>query len=193
MNRFCLIVVHIGQFNNYFDLLLESCGRNKEIDWFFMTDDMRFVDGAPPNVTFFQESLDGFSEKVSQTVGVVPCIEYAYKLCDFKPIYGHIFSNILKGYDFWGHCDTDLIFGDILGTLTIPIEDIYNFDRIYIRGHLSFYRNTDRINTLFKTKVYGLDYVKILSDSKHHAFDEWYGMWAICKYKKIRIIKQLQM
>ena len=189
MNRFSLIVVHFGQFNDYFDLWLESCARNKEIDWLIMTDDMRFVNIAPSNVKFFEETLKGFIAKVEQSVGVCPSIKKPYKLCDFRPAFGHIFSNFIEGYDYWGHCDTDLIFGDILGTLTISAEDIFNYDRIYIRGHLSFYKNIERINTLYRTKVYGLDYVEILSDEKHHAFDEWYGIWAICKHQKIRMLR----
>ena len=36
-----------------------------------------------------------------------------YKLCDYKPVYGLIFDEDLQDYDFWGHCDVDLIFGDI--------------------------------------------------------------------------------
>lgn len=189
MNRFCLIVVHFGQFNDYFDLWLESCGRNKDIDWLIVTDDISSSDIAPHNVKFFEDTLEGFTIKVNQSLGVLPCIEKPYKLCDFRPAYGHIFSNIIEGYDFWGHCDTDLIFGDILGTLTISREDIYNFDRIYIRGHLSFYRNTERMNTLYRKKVYGLDYAKIFSEPKHRAFDEWYGIWAICKHQNIKMLR----
>jgi hypothetical protein len=36
-------------------------------------------------------------------------IRNPYKICDWKPFYGHIFREYLVAYDFWGHCDMDII------------------------------------------------------------------------------------
>lgn len=51
-------------------------------------------------------------------LGMQVWLEKPYKLCDFRPLYGEIFSNYVDGYDFWGYCDCDLIFGDIRKFLT---------------------------------------------------------------------------
>ena len=187
-NRFCLIVVYFGRFNEYFDLWLESCRRNPEIDWLIITDDMRYADSAPSNVRFQEASLENFVQRVEDVLGFAPCIEKPYKLCDFRPAYGHIFAGELQGYDYWGHCDTDLIFGDILASF--PEGDLSRYGRIFIRGHLSFYRNDEEMNVLYQTQVYGLDYKEIFTSSRHAAFDEWYGIWAICKNRKIPMLRE---
>lgn len=49
------------------------------------------------------------SEKLSFAVN----IGYPYKLCDFKPAYGFLFPEIIKRYDFWGHGDIDVVYGNI--------------------------------------------------------------------------------
>ena len=42
-------------------------------------------------------------------------LDRPYKLCDFKPAYGFIFGEYLKEYDYWGHCDIDIVWGDLRG------------------------------------------------------------------------------
>ena len=32
-------------------------------------------------------------------------------VCDFKPLYGHIFHEYIQGYPFWAYGDMDGIFG----------------------------------------------------------------------------------
>ena len=40
--------------------------------------------------------------------------EYPYKLCEFKPMFGVLFADVVEGFDFWGHIDNDAILGDVL-------------------------------------------------------------------------------
>ena len=35
-------------------------------------------------------------------------LKRAYKICDIKSAFGDIFSEEVKNYDFWGHCDMDV-------------------------------------------------------------------------------------
>jgi len=53
-------------------------------------------------------------------------IESEYKLCDFKPAYGLIFSEHFKDYDFWGYCDIDIIFGNIRAYMTDVLLNEYD-------------------------------------------------------------------
>ena len=86
-----------------------------------------------------------------------------YKCCDLKPIYGLLFNRYVKECDFWGYCD--LIFGNIRKFVT---DDILNEnDKIYISGHLSLYRNNNKINNLFKSSVYKVgNYIDVFQDEK---------------------------
>ena len=71
-----------------------------------------------------------------------------YKLCDFRPAYGDIFQEELQDYDFWGYCDTDLIFGDICKYLTTNI--LKEYDKIFEYGHLTIFKNNNRMRNLYK-------------------------------------------
>lgn len=117
MNRIALIMPHFGHFNNYFKFWLRSCCNNPKIDFLIFTDDSNAIayinayGGA--NIKVFEMSLADlkqlFESKLHQTI----CLETPYKLCDFRALYGILFADYLKAYDFWGHCDNDLIFGNL--------------------------------------------------------------------------------
>ena len=53
-------------------------------------------------------------------------LERPYKLCDFKPTYGYVFYDLIKDYKFWGHCDTDIIWGRIDNFITSDAMDKYD-------------------------------------------------------------------
>ncbi len=81
-----------------------------------------------------------------------PVKKTQYGLCDLRPAYGHIFQDLLNGYDFWGHADIDVVWGRLGLLLSEPhLEryDIISSRRGYIAGHLTAYRNCDHINSLF--------------------------------------------
>lgn len=74
-------------------------------------------------------------------------LERPYKLRDYRPAYGFLLEEELRGYDFWGCCDVDMMFGDIGVFIT---EDMLSrYDQIGRMGHFSLYRNTPEINLLF--------------------------------------------
>ena len=100
-------------------------------------------------------------------------LNYPYKFCDLKPMYGYIFSDYLKQYPFWGHCDVDLIFGNIDEFITDNIRSKY--DRIGILGHFTLYRNISKVNKAFMLPLNGkLRYKEILTMNHNFSFDEEY-------------------
>jgi hypothetical protein len=108
----------------------------------------------------------------SAKLGFKISLDYPYKLCDFKPVHGFLFHDLLREYDFWGFADIDLIYGDVRGFLTNDILD--NYDVItcrhdYIAGAFSLFRNNEKLNTLF---MRSRDYKTVLSSSTHFCFDE---------------------
>ena len=74
------------------------------------------------------------------------------KTSDFGPTFGVMFQEHLKGYDFWGHINLDVIYGR--PDHFIPDEfldqcDIYSDEPKGINGVFTLYRNIEKINTLF--------------------------------------------
>ena len=64
-----------------------------------------------------------------------------YKLCDYKPAYGYLFQEYLEGYEYWGYCDVDMIFGNLKRFL--PDNVIGEYDKIGHLGHLSLYTKSN--------------------------------------------------
>lgn len=171
-NKCLLILPYFGKFKNYFPLFLRSCESNPSVDWVIITDNE--IDGChrPCNVRFvsmtFSECVECFNSKFSFDVA----LDRPYKLCDFKPAYGYVFSDLIENYDYWGHCDCDLIFGNFEATIDSLMDRGY--DKIFSGGHLCLYKNTaDNLKRFMKPhEVYGPLFEKAFSSSSGFAFDE---------------------
>ena len=75
---------------------------------------------------------------------------HPYTLVEYKPAYGHIFSDYIKDHTHWGYADLDQIFGDSSKWIT-PDEltdyDVVTYshgdqDKAYLRGQFTFHKNT---------------------------------------------------
>ncbi len=169
--KICLVVPYYGVFPNYFSLFLKSCGSNTDYHWLIVSDN-KDPYSYPSNVQYLELTWDALRTLVQSKFDFPIALDKPYKLCDFKPAYGVIFSEFLTGYDFWGYCDMDLLFGDI--SKFISPEMLHQYDKIGIMGHLSLYRNTDEINYLFKSGVGGQQrYYDVFTNSRNMIFDEW--------------------
>lgn len=173
-NSLCLIIPYWGKFPPFFTLFLQSCKNNPSIDWLFITDNQ--ITEVAANIRVLKMSFDDLKILLKQKFGFPVALGNAYKLCDLKPAYGYIFENEINGYDFWGHCDVDLIFGDIRKFLKNSVFQKY--DKILTCGHLSIFRNNYDTNRWFMTlppidSKYSYD--KIFQYSENLAFDEFGG------------------
>ena len=177
MNNICVIGVYFGQFKNYFSLWLKSCAKNPSIDFRIYTDnEYKYI--LPANVTIVHMTLSDFSVLASKKLGVAVNIQRPYKCCDFKPMYGVIFEDDLVGYDYWGECDFDLIWGDLRTFL--ELNNFKHYDKFLPLGHLSFYRNTPFVN-----KAFMMDgdecggWKKVVQSNENLVFDEIPGICQI--------------
>ena len=170
MKKCVMILPYFGKFNNYFPLFLNSCAKNKEFDWLIYTDDRTNYD-YPDNVIVKYLEFAEFRNIIESKFDFPIFLQKPYKLCDFRPAYGYIFENEVAGYKYWGHCDCDLIFGN-LDKLLIPILE-QNWDKVFAVGHLTLYLNTAENNNLFKEELDGIKlYKEFLSSSTPCWFDE---------------------
>lgn len=144
MNRIALILPYFGTLPNYFQLWLCSAGYNPQIDYLLFTDCSLENYEVPKNVHCIFTTFDEIKQMVSRVLNFKFVLQNPYKLCDYKPIYGVIFEDYLKEYEFWGHCDPDVIWGDLSHFITR--EHLEKYDRLYRRGHLCIYRNNEAIN-----------------------------------------------
>lgn len=171
VDKKCVFILpYFGKFNNYFELFLRSCGRNPMFDWLIFTDDYNRYN-YPPNVKVVQTTLANIKELAEKKLEMTVSLETPYKLCDFKPAYGLIFEDMIRDYQYWGHCDCDLIFGN-LRKILLPLLD-EGYDKLFAAGHLTLYKNNHYNNRRFMRKYKGdLIYRNIFSSEKIGWFDE---------------------
>ncbi|WP_178984747.1 DUF6625 family protein [Winogradskyella helgolandensis] len=151
MNSIILIIPYFGKWPLWFDAFLKSCEANPTIQWFCPTDCV-LPKAYPANITFFPTTLEDLNKHVNQVVSAnVPLSPR--KFCDLKPAYADIFAKQVSGYNFWGICDMDIIWGDIRKFMTQDIleqYDIISSRKEAISGHFNLFRNTPEINALYK-------------------------------------------
>lgn len=175
--KIIILSAYFGQVPSCMRLFIKSCSHNKGIEYIFFTD--QIIANTPENVRIIKMTLEEFSLLASKKLGIKKIyLKKPYKCCDFKPTYGTIFEDYIKGYEFWGHCDFDLVFGDVLGV--IPEDAWKKYDKILPLGHLSFYRNTKTVNSRYRkegSKVGSYD--KVFTTDESRAFDEYGGIISI--------------
>ena len=167
-----IVLPYFGKFGNYFQLLLNSCEKNTGFEWLIFTDDMTEY-RYPKNVKMIPFTLDRVKKLAEKKIGINVSLASPYKLCDFKPTYGLIFEDYLTEYQYWGHCDCDLIFGD-LDAILAPLFD-EEYDKIFASGHLTLYKNTKENCRVFMKNYKGKTlYSEALQCDQIFVFDEDY-------------------
>ncbi|WP_455720742.1 DUF6625 family protein [Agathobacter sp.] len=156
-NKIIVITSRFGSLSEFFDLWLKSASRNKDVDFLILTDidikcnaDNIMVE----KYSSFKQFINEVNEKIGYNTGIVT----PFKTADLRPAYAFLFEDIIKQkyyerygnkgkYDFWGYCDTDLIFGDL--SHFISDDTLDNCDVFQTWGHFTLVRNIDKFNQLY--------------------------------------------
>lgn len=170
MKKILFIIPYFGKFPNYFQLFLNSCKYNSEYNWVIITDNKEEYN-YPKNIKIINKSFEEVKEEIQNKFDFKISLKTSYKFCDYRPAYGYIFDYLIEDYQYWGYCDIDLIFGDIGSFLT---ENLMNrYDKIFINGHMSIYKNTKENNRMFMKKIGNREFYKeYFTNDKNYAFDE---------------------
>ncbi len=172
LKSIAIITCWYGKFPWYYSYFIQSCLFNPTIDFYIITDNDDSLIEKAANVKFIYKTLKDIEDKASLRLGFKVNIQNPYKLCDFKPAYGYIFSELIENYDFWGHGDIDLIFGNIRTFITDDLMN--NYDLISVRpdwvpGCFLLFKNIPKMNLLFTQSK---DYEKVFRSGTHFCFDE---------------------
>lgn len=174
MEKIIFIIPYFGKFNNYFNLFLKSCEKNKDLcDWLIFTDDRTDYD-YPENIIVKYTSWEEIQKFIQSKFEFPIALDKPYKLCDFKPAYGYIFEDYIEGYEFWGHCDIDLIWGNFKHFWKPEIYTFYK--KIFNLGHCTIFHNDIVNNRMFLKKLNGKERFKIVyMQNENCSFDEEYN------------------
>lgn len=173
MKKCRFIIPYFGSLPNGFAAFLKSCEYNPEYNWIVFTDDKSKYN-YPSNVEVVYMSFEELKEIIQSKFDFTISLNAPYKLCDFKPAYGYIFEEYLDEYEFWGHCDIDVVLGDLNKFITQNILSTY--DKIFCLGHMILYKNNHENNRVFMSSLNGIElYKKAFSTEQITTFDETYG------------------
>lgn len=168
----CFIIPYFGNLPENFQIFLDSCAYNEDFTWMIFTDDNTNYN-YPENVIKIYMKFDTLKELIQSKFDFPIFLDKPYKLCDYKPAYGYIFEEYLENFRFWGHCDCDVIFGHLSHFICDSLLDKY--DKLFVLGHCTIYRNEPDINRVFMKPFNGkIIYKQVYSSEKAFAFDEEY-------------------
>jgi hypothetical protein len=170
MKSIIILIHYFGKWPEWFPLYLESCRHNPTIDWLFYTD-CPFDSFQVKNVAFRYISREDFVKRVRERLGVDFSLEGNYKLCDLKPMMGALCEEEIRGYDFYGYGDIDVIYGDIRKFYTDEVlqNNVLSTHTWCISGHLALFRNKRWVRQAFRRHK---DWRRVLEDPAHQRFDE---------------------
>ena len=166
-----LVVPYFGERPSYLPLVMRSMAANPDVHWLLITDEP--VPDTPPNVTVHLSRFTDLADRIQTHFDFPICLPTPYKLCDFRPAFGEVFRDELAGYDFWGHCDLDVVFGQIRDHLP---PEAFEADKVLIQGNFALYRNTVAAAGWFRHEIDGIGYRAVMTDPRAMHFDEMAGM-----------------
>lgn len=165
----CILATYFGPLPPWFELWAASCEANPTVD-FVVVSDQR-VDELPSNVRLLTESLEDAKRRIETAVGETVSLNRPYKLCDYRPFFGEAYGDILEGYDYWGHSDLDMYFGDLRSYFNNL--NLSAYDKFLPLGHLFLYRNTMEVNSRWRLPLGDVKiWRKVISSDDLFAFDE---------------------
>ncbi|WP_448218811.1 DUF6625 family protein [Endozoicomonas sp. 2B-B] len=169
--KIAILVPYFGKWPFWFNYFLKSCEPNKDYRWFFYTD-CESPENPPENTSFFNISFDDYKKLLSKKLNINFDPSSPYKLCDIKPALGFIHESDIKGYEFFGYSDIDIICGNLNVFFTREKRNKYDIISSHYRrlsGHFCLLRNTLEIRELFlKAKTWKEEF----ENQNHTAFDE---------------------
>jgi hypothetical protein len=161
MKKILLILDYFGRWPEWIDVFLLSCAHNPSINWLIHTDcPMPAV--QPDNVRFVHMSFDDYCRLASDRLnlqfspywrddGQPPRPIYT-NLCDLRPCYGDLHAEALIGYDYFGWCDIDVVFGNLRRFLTPDVleKNVITFSGEMCSGHFTLLKNEAHVVRMYQ-------------------------------------------
>lgn len=175
--KILIIIPYFGKLPVYFPLFLNSVKNNPNLDFLFLHDGVIPESWLLQNFKARYFTIEDFNALASRKLEFDIKLTNGYKLCDLKTLYGFIWSDDLKGYDYWGTSDIDLILGDtsfFLNNILQSDYDVINLRDDYFATSFFLFKNSETCISLFASQD-GWEYV--LKNKDYVAFDEYSNKW----------------
>ena len=150
--RIAIVVTYFGAAPFWLPAFFWSCRNNPDVTW-IIYGDLHVDVEPPPNVLLKRMTVPELAKRASDVLGIEIDVVDLRQICDFKPVYGIMFADDLRAFDFWAYSDLDVVWGDIRQFVTEAVlakNDIVSSRAKKLSGHFTLIRNTPRTNRLFE-------------------------------------------
>ena len=118
VRQLVVMTVYFGPLPPWLPLTLHSMAANAPVD-FVIVGDATPPPLLPPNVRFETIGYEAMQARLSQLTGRHVSYTNTYKANDIKPLLPELYPEAVRGYEWWGWADLDVVFGDLLKFLTL--------------------------------------------------------------------------
>ena len=170
------IVCYFGERPPWANAFLASCRHNNTVDFLILSNCFS-TESEASNIHIIPCTPKDIESRVEEKLHLQISLEHPMKICDLRPAFGILFSEELEDYEFWGHVDTDIIFGEIRRFITgnlLQTYDILSTRSAYISGPCTLYRNIPEVNQIFLRFGH---YKSVFMDPEYQNFDECHFNW----------------
>lgn len=169
MKSIIVIFPHFGKLPPQYKMWRTSALYNADIDFLFFTD----CDVEPAkNIMVHKMTFKAFRQLVQNRFDFPIVLDRPYKICDYRPAFAYILADYIKGYDFWGWGDLDVVYGDIRHFITDNVLSHYKMISGF--GHFALYHNDEFTNTYFMKENDGyVDYKDAFTQRRSMYYDEY--------------------
>lgn len=184
MKSIIVIFPYFGKLPPQYKMWRASALYNTDVDFLFFTDCN--VESAK-NIMVHKMTFADFKQMVQSKFDFPIVLDRPYKICDYRPAFAYALSDYIRGYDFWGWGDLDVVYGNIRHFITEEVLSHYKM--ISGWGHFTLYHNDEDTNTFFMKPIDGYkDYKEVFTQPSSLYFDEYnykgFGdKWVQCRPK----------
>jgi hypothetical protein len=175
-SRYVLVLPWFGSVPKWWAYFEQGMIANPDVTFVIFSDCLQ-LRSLPRHVSVRPMTLEGVRKLAERKLQTTVSLTRPMKLCDLRPMYGHIFEDYLRGCEFWGFGDTDVVYGNLgkwLSRARDANADIISFRRLWLSGSLCFVRNNDVLCHLYKNSP---AWEGVVADSRNLLFDELGGIF----------------
>lgn len=181
-----IIIDYFGTWPEWFPVFLASCRRNPTIRWHLHTD-CPIPDGHPPNVEFFSMTFDEYRRRVGVALDLSldDCIE-PYKICEIRTASGVVFEDEIRGFDYFGYGDLDVVYGDIRRFYDghVLSHDVISTHEWCTSGHLLLMKNSLALRRAFERVQRWREF---FTSKRRYRFDEDIFRWVFKRPEQLGV------
>ncbi len=146
-----IIIDYFGAWPEWIQVFLASCRRNPTVRWHMHTD-CPIPENRPPNVQFFPMTFDEYRRRVGAALDLSLDDIDPYKICEIRTACGIVFEDEIRGFDYFGYGDLDVVYGDIRRFYDghVLSHDVISTHEWCTSGHLLLIKNSPALRGAFE-------------------------------------------